>query len=78
MSSNEVVIGIDDVVLTLGYCSPPINCDFEGRDLCSWTQMKDDTFDWLLQQGATESFNTGPAFGKRRLVRELVPIDGMF
>ncbi|CAF1593620.1 unnamed protein product, partial [Adineta ricciae] len=59
-SSAEVVIGVDDVLLTLGYCPPPINCDFEGPDICSWTQMKDDTFDWLLQSGATDSFGTGP------------------
>ncbi|CAF4347101.1 unnamed protein product, partial [Adineta steineri] len=59
-SSQDVVIGIDDVILTLGFCKPPINCDFEAIDLCSWTQMKNDEFDWLLQTGATESFGTGP------------------
>ena len=58
------MIGVDDVVLTLGYCPPPINCDFEQADLCSWTQMKDDDFDWLLQQGETDSFATGPTVGK--------------
>ncbi|UJR31098.1 hypothetical protein I4U23_018606, partial [Adineta vaga] len=59
-SSPDVVIGVDDVILTLGSCSPPINCDFEGPDLCSWVQMKDNTFDWLLQSGSTDSFGTGP------------------
>ncbi|CAF4949449.1 unnamed protein product, partial [Rotaria magnacalcarata] len=59
-SSSNVVIGIDDIILTLGYCPAPINCDFEGRTICSWTQQKDDTFDWLLQSGETESFGTGP------------------
>ncbi|CAF4185562.1 unnamed protein product, partial [Rotaria sp. Silwood2] len=59
-SSQNVNIGIDDVILTLGYCSPPINCDFENRGICSWTQLKDDTFDWLLQSGATDSYGTGP------------------
>jgi MAM domain, meprin/A5/mu len=66
-SSTDVVIGVDDVILTLGYCPPPINCDFEQADLCSWTQMKDDDFDWLLQQGETDSFGTGPTVGKRSM-----------
>jgi hypothetical protein len=63
-SSQDVVIGIDDVLLTLGFCSPPINCDFENSDTCSWTQLKDDDFDWLLESGETDSFGTGPTVGK--------------
>jgi hypothetical protein len=63
-STQDVVIGIDDVILTLGFCSPPINCDFEKVDLCSWTQLKDDDFDWLLESGETDSFGTGPTVGK--------------
>ncbi|CAF0847412.1 unnamed protein product, partial [Rotaria sordida] len=59
-SSQDVVIGIDDVILTLGFCPSPINCDFESGDICSWTQLKDDDFDWLLQTGETDSFGTGP------------------
>ena len=67
-SANEVVIGVDDVIMTLGYCPPPINCDFEQGTICSWTQMKDDDFDWLLQQGATDSWGTGPVVGKWTLL----------
>jgi len=63
-SVPEIVIGVDDVRLSLGYCPPPINCNFESGGLCSWTQMKDDTFDWLLQAGETISFGTGPIVGK--------------
>ena len=63
-TTPDVVIGLDDIIMTLGYCPPPINCDFERADLCSWTQMKDDDFDWLLQQGETDSFGTGPTVGK--------------
>lgn len=63
-SSYDVVIGIDDVIMTLGYCSPPINCDFESSGLCSWTQMKDDEMDWLHHSGETLSFGTGPLVGK--------------
>lgn len=62
-SATEVVIGLDDVIMTLGYCPPPINCDFEQGNLCSWTQLKDDDFDWLLQQGETDSWGTGPTVG---------------
>jgi hypothetical protein len=62
--SQDVIIGIDDIRLTLGYCPPPTNCDFESAGLCSWTQMKDDSFDWLLQAGETISFGTGPIVGK--------------
>ncbi len=63
-SSQDVIIGVDDVLMTLGYCPPPINCDFERGGLCSWTQLKDDDFDWLLQPGETISFGTGPTVGK--------------
>ncbi len=62
-SSSNVLIGIDDVILTLGYCPPPVNCNFESGTMCSWTQLKDDDFDWLLQSGETESFGTGPIIG---------------
>lgn len=63
-SSKDVNIGIDDVILRLGFCPPPTTCDFEAYDICSWTQLKDDDFDWLLQIGATETFGTGPLVGK--------------
>ena len=62
--SPDVIVGIDDVILTLGYCPPPTTCDFESAGLCSWTQMKDDDFDWLLQSGETISSGTGPLVGK--------------
>lgn len=67
-SSSDVVIGIDDAVLTLGYCPPPVDCTFESTTLCSWTQLKDDDFDWLLQSGETISFGTGPTVGKKTCV----------
>lgn len=62
-TAANTVVGIDDVIMTVGFCAPAINCDFERGDLCSWTQMRDDDFDWLLQQGETDSFGTGPTFG---------------
>jgi hypothetical protein len=63
-SAPDVIIGIDDVRITLGYCPLPTTCDFESAGICSWTQLKDDDFDWLLQSGETISFGTGPNIGK--------------
>ncbi|CAB3983523.1 A disintegrin and metallo ase with thrombospondin motifs 14 [Paramuricea clavata] len=37
----------------------PLDCDFE-KDLCEWTQMEDDDFDWQRNQGKTKSTGTGP------------------
>ncbi|CAF3694948.1 unnamed protein product, partial [Didymodactylos carnosus] len=61
-STNEVIIGLDDIDLRLGKCSPPVNCNFEDGTLCSWTQSKtDDDFDWLLNRGETGTVGTGPS-----------------
>ena len=68
-SSQDTVIGIDDITLTLGFCPPPINCDFESGDICSWTQLKNDAFDWLLESGETDTFGTGPIVGKEYSVK---------
>ena len=35
-------------------------CDFEVS-LCSWTQARDDGFDWSRYQGSTPSVDTGPS-----------------
>ena len=37
----------------------PLDCNFE-RDLCEWTQMRNDQFDWLRIRGKTKSSGTGP------------------
>lgn len=66
-SSPDVIIGIDDLLFTLGICPPPVNCDFEDNNICSWTRAKNDKFNWLLHSGATESPNTGPLVGKNRI-----------
>jgi hypothetical protein len=69
-STPDVVVGIDDVILILGTCPPPVNCDFESADLCSWTQLKDYNFDWLLQSGDTDSHGTGPTVGKNLILNK--------
>uniref|UniRef100_A0A3B4CKL8 MAM domain-containing protein n=1 Tax=Pygocentrus nattereri TaxID=42514 RepID=A0A3B4CKL8_PYGNA len=35
-------------------------CNFEF-DLCSWTQLKTDNFDWKIKTGKTPTFGTGPS-----------------
>ncbi len=53
-------VGIDDVVIKKGKCSPAIDCDFEEYSICSWLQYRQDDFDWLLNQGKTDTTKTGP------------------
>ncbi|XP_056336956.1 MAM and LDL-receptor class A domain-containing protein 1 isoform X1 [Danio aesculapii] len=37
-----------------------INCDFE-KDICTWTQLATDVFDWTRQRGSTPTQLTGPS-----------------
>ncbi|CAF0741635.1 unnamed protein product, partial [Brachionus calyciflorus] len=55
-------LGIDDLSIRRGACRKhPGDCDFETSEFCSWSNSKDDDFDWLLHQGATPSTSTGPS-----------------
>uniref|UniRef100_A0AAY5EXB9 Uncharacterized protein n=1 Tax=Electrophorus electricus TaxID=8005 RepID=A0AAY5EXB9_ELEEL len=66
-------VGLDDVTVTRGLCPKPqppspfttsgtctMNCDFDN-DLCSWTQLVTDVFDWTRQSGSTPTAMTGPS-----------------
>ena len=48
---NKGILGIDDVLLRVGTCPPPTNCNFEDGTICSWSQYYNDELDWLLIQG---------------------------
>nr|XP_055049654.1 MAM and LDL-receptor class A domain-containing protein 1-like isoform X2 [Misgurnus anguillicaudatus] len=37
-----------------------LNCDFDG-DICAWSQMPTDAFDWTRHTGSTPSLMTGPS-----------------
>jgi hypothetical protein len=62
MNNNQNnVIGIDDVALKLGTCSSELyDCNFEQFTTCSWQQYEGNDLDWLLNQGETDSSDTGP------------------
>lgn len=54
------IVGIDDIIVKQGQCKPAVNCDFENGDICSWKQHEDNQINWLLNQGQTDTYETGP------------------
>ena len=54
--------GIDDVSVRTGQCRKNQgDCSFEEGGFCSWSNVANDDFDWLLHQGSTPSWDTGPS-----------------
>lgn len=37
-----------------------LKCNFDSNDLCAWSNLRDDDFDWSVGQ-RTPSFGTGPS-----------------
>ena len=59
-SSYRSDIAIDDVSITPGSCgAAPGDCDFE-HDMCTWSNVGGDQFDWIRLSGSTPSQFTGP------------------
>eukprot|EP00794_Sanderia_malayensis_P017044 gene17044-18759_t len=53
-------IAIDDIDIQHGDCISSGICTFEGANLCGWTNVKTDNFDWKRASGSTSSVGTGP------------------
>ncbi|XP_047128245.1 MAM and LDL-receptor class A domain-containing protein 1 isoform X1 [Hydra vulgaris] len=53
-------IALDDLSLTEGSCPPQAECTFEDPDLCGWTNIGGDDFDWTRDNAGTSSSGTGP------------------
>uniref|UniRef100_A0A8C2EF89 MAM domain-containing protein n=1 Tax=Cyprinus carpio TaxID=7962 RepID=A0A8C2EF89_CYPCA len=52
----------DDTVNEMCFFTPAcsISCDFE-KDICAWTQLATDVFDWTRHRGSTPTSMTGPS-----------------
>lgn len=53
-------IALDDLDIVDGPCPPPKFCDFE-TDMCKWSNIRGDEFDWRRDSGGTPSLGTGPS-----------------
>ncbi|EDO47787.1 predicted protein [Nematostella vectensis] len=54
-------IAVDDVSMQDGACPPQLECTFEDTQLCGWSNVHGDNFDWTRANGRTASFGTGPS-----------------
>lgn len=50
-NDDKAIVAIDDLIIKIGECPKPIDCNFEDFNLCSWSQYKDNDLDWELSQG---------------------------
>lgn len=60
-SSYKGDIALDDLSLDDGTCPPAAECTFEDPNLCGWTNMKGDNFDWTRDNAGTGTYGTGPS-----------------
>lgn len=37
------------------------NCDFDDGTMCTWKNLRNDDFDWLIGSGGTGTSFTGPS-----------------
>ncbi|XP_033751987.1 MAM and LDL-receptor class A domain-containing protein 1-like [Pecten maximus] len=55
----QETLPFDDLSISPGLCPLAGNCGFE-KGFCTWTNMKNDDFDWLIGKGSTNTQFTGP------------------
>ena len=53
-------IALDDLDVADGACPTATQCDFE-TDVCGWTNVPGDNFDWTRDSTGTPSLGTGPS-----------------
>mgnify|MGYP001798022958 CR=1 FL=1 len=54
-------IALDDISVIDGACPPQLVCTFEDKNLCGWSNVHGDNFDWTRANGRTASSGTGPS-----------------
>ncbi|MBN3296723.1 FCGBP protein, partial [Amia calva] len=55
-------VAVDDISIQSGSCSSAFfDCNFD-KDICGWTQLLTDSFNWMRLRGSTPSSLTGPSF----------------
>ena len=60
---DGAIAAIDDIVMRDGKCFGSTSmCDFDNRDLCSWSNFQNNDFDWTLKTGSTPTTLTGPSY----------------
>ena len=55
-------IALDDISIQDGQCPVQLQCSFENPQICGWTNVHGDNFDWTRANGYTASIGTGPAY----------------
>lgn len=54
-------IALDDISFQDGQCPVQMQCSFENPNLCGWSNVQGDNFDWTRSNGYTSSSGTGPS-----------------
>ena len=54
-------IALDDISFQDGQCPVQMQCSFENPNLCGWSNVQGDNFDWTRSNGFTSSSGTGPS-----------------
>ena len=52
---NNTIVAIDRIFVTKGSCSSVMFCDFENLDLCGYTNLASNDYDWMVGKGNDDS-----------------------